>query len=259
MRRFPISWSDTLAKLGFRRKLNKSRRQLGYSRRRPQLEMLEPRTMLSGNTYTVTTLGDEFDLSNGDAHLSSREAIYKTATDGSTTTNDTIQFDASLFASGSAAITLTYDSPTDGDTTPDQLVLNSNVTIQGPGADKLSISGNNQTRVLLVNSGVTATLSGLTITAGNSDVGGGIWTYGSLTIDHSTVSNSTAAYGGGGIYVDHTGQLSLLDSTVDGNHAGSPSIWGQGGGIAVYAGAGNVLNISGSTISHNTADGIGGL
>jgi hypothetical protein len=40
------------------------------------------------------------------------------------------------------------------------------ITIDGPGAGLLSISGNNANRVLLVDNGVTAVPSGLTITGG---------------------------------------------------------------------------------------------
>jgi hypothetical protein len=40
------------------------------------------------------------------------------------------------------------------------------ITIDGPGAGLPSISGNNANRVLLVDNGVTAVLSGLTITGG---------------------------------------------------------------------------------------------
>ena len=132
------------------------------------------------------------------------------------------------------------------------------MTITGPGADKLSISGNNLTRVFQENAGVTATLSGLTITGGNSDAGGGILAYGSLTLDHATVANNTVTSQGGGIYVSNTGHLNLFSSTVASNHA-ITFTWATGGGILVYAGPGDVLDVIDSTISNNTANGVGGL
>ena len=48
-----------------------------------------------------------------------------------------------------------------------QLTLNANVNIIAPGANLLTISGRNLFRVFQVSSGVTATLSGMTITGGN--------------------------------------------------------------------------------------------
>ena len=189
----------------------------------------------------VSTLVDESDgnISSGD--LSLREALALAAAIPGA---DKITFASSLFSSGPATITLSLG----------ELTLDSNVTITGPGADKLSISANNQTGVFYENSGVTATLSGVKITGGNTNAGGGIFASGSLTLDHATVAGNTVTSTGGGIFVSNTGYLSLIDSTVDGNHAGA-----SGGGIFVYAGAGHVLDVSRSTISNNTANGIGGL
>src|SRR5690606_5799367 len=45
----------------------------------------------------------------------------------------------------------------------EQLSLNNHVDIQGPGADVLTVSGDNRSRVFRVALGVTATISGLTI------------------------------------------------------------------------------------------------
>jgi hypothetical protein len=65
--------------------------------------------------------------------------------------------------------------------TSDQLVIDKGLTIQGPGANLLSISGNNASRVFFINGGVTATLDGMTIRDGTGD-GGGIYNLGALTV-----------------------------------------------------------------------------
>jgi hypothetical protein len=67
-----------------------------------------------------------------------------------------ITFDEGLFDNGLAILTLTYDDPPQSET-PDQLLINSSVTIEGPGAELLSMSGGLATRVFEVSRGVTAT------------------------------------------------------------------------------------------------------
>lgn len=109
------------------------------------LEQLEDRTVPA--TFTVLNT-----LDSGAGSL--REAIGLANT---TAGADTIVFDGAVFGSTPQTITLTSG----------QLLLNSNaaVTITGPGAGLLSISGNNTSRVFFNNSAVAATaeVSGLTI------------------------------------------------------------------------------------------------
>ena len=78
-------------------------------------------------------------------------------------------------------------------------VTNTNdVTIQGPGASQLTISGNNASRVFLILSGNTVTLDGLTVSGGRSGAdGGGIFKLtGTVTISNCVVSGNVAAAGG---------------------------------------------------------------
>src|SRR5262249_57836874 len=81
---------------------------------------------------------------------------------GSFGSNDTIQFDPSLTASAPQTITLGGS----------ELLLSRSVTITGPGASLLAISGNNASRVFEVASGTTDTISGLTIEKGSNGFGG---------------------------------------------------------------------------------------
>jgi hypothetical protein len=83
-----------------------------------------------------------------------------------------IEFDPSVFGT---AQTITISST---------LVLNESdgpEMIQGPGANLLTISGNNAVGVLQVNSSVTACMSDLTIWGGSAVNGGGIDNAGTLT------------------------------------------------------------------------------
>jgi hypothetical protein len=83
------------------------------------------------------------------------------------------------------------------------LTNTNSLTITGPGAGLLTISGQNATRVLYMNGGA-ATLSGLTISGGNASGGAGLDVIsGTVTLTNVTVANNTAQgdgifdYGGG--------------------------------------------------------------
>ena len=96
-----------------------------------------------------------------------------------------------------------------------QLVISKNLTVEGDlnldGVADVTLSGQYKTQVLMVNSGVTATLDGLVITqglaAGNganagvdaaAAMGGGIVNAGNLTLKNVTVTANAASGGGGG-------------------------------------------------------------
>ncbi len=132
--------------------------------------------------------------------------------------------------------------------------MTKNLTIDGPGAAHLTISGNNAVRVLQVN-GSTLALDGVTITAGNNagGQGGGIYihdTKSKLTFTNSVVSGNSAA-SGGGIFTWHGGSLTVINSTISGNQA-----TGSGGGIYTQNGVTTVTN---STISDNSGSPGGGI
>jgi len=125
--------------------------------------------------------------------------------------------------------------------TSGQLAITKSVTIIGPGARQLTISGNNANRVLGIGSGVTASISSLTMTAGN-DAGGGIVNNdGNLTLSSCAVTAGNSSASGGGVV--NTNSLTIADSAITNNTAASDGggVWNQG-----------ALTIRNSTISNNT-------
>lgn len=148
-----------------------------------------------------------------------------------------ITFDTTVFATAQT-ITLAQT-----------LTLSHNITIQGPGAKLLTVSGNGTRMIFTVNGGIAVSLSSLTIAGGQSESdGGGIANNGTLSVQNCAFSGNNA--GGRGGAIANSGTLSVVGSTFTGNHAG------QGGGI--YNGSGMTLTVVNSTLSGNTATGQGG-
>jgi hypothetical protein len=143
------------------------------SRFLPRLEILEDRTALS--TLTV--------LNNLDGGAGSLRDTIAHAKDG-----DTIVFDPGL---NGQTIALTSD----------ELAIKKSLDIEGPGADKLAVSGSDAFRVFdIVNQGLTVTIAGLTITEGlgSGDLGGGgVLVVGStLALTNDLFSYNQAVFGG---------------------------------------------------------------
>src|SRR5208337_981861 len=118
-------------------------------------------------------------------------------------------------------------------------------TITGPAAG-VTVSGNNASRVFLVDANVTASISGLTITGGNAGGkagnGGGLDNLGTATLTNCTVSGNSAANSGGGLR--NLGTATLTNCTVSGN-SGS-----LGGGLYNSSGTATLTN---TIVAGNTA------
>jgi hypothetical protein len=127
-------------------------------------------------------------------------------------------------------------------------VLASEMEIRGPGADLLTIRrGTGGDYRIFTVAGGSATISGVTISNGRADVGGGIYNEGTFELNEVTVSSNTSIVGkGGGIY--NAGSLSVANSTIISN-LGTASKFGYGGGLYNVG----TVTISTTTISRNEA------
>jgi CSLREA domain-containing protein len=130
----------------------------------------------------------------------------------------------------------------------------SSLTIRGTGANVLTVkrgAAATQFRIFKVPSGAIVTISGLTISGGDADFGGGIQNDGTLTLTASAVSGNTVSSIGAGIFSNFDSTLTIADSTVSGNSTDN----GNGGGIAAVG----TITITNSTISSNSAGFGGGI
>jgi hypothetical protein len=215
---------------------------------RPRVEGLEQRCVPT----TVMNLNDA-----GPGSL--RQAILDTAAGG------TVDFQPGLTG------TITLSSG--------ELELHQSVTIQGPGAATLAVSGNDASRVFEIFGGAIVTVADLTITHGQvfdtgtgtlSALGGGIYVNSgaTLTVRGAILSNNMArAITSGGVVGSATaeggaifcaGDLTVNNATITGNAVsasgtgmGLGNASGYGGGI--YYSASRTLAVSNSTFSSNSA------
>lgn len=97
--------------------------------------------------------------------------------------------------------------------TSGELVINKNLSITGPGAGSLAISGNDASRVFSISGSAVVTIDGLTIT------------------------NGYDTWGGGGIYITSSGDVTFQNCIIENCYVES-STWGKGGGIYAYASSG---------------------
>ena len=206
------------------------RRPTVRARSRLALTTLEDRTLPS--TLVVTNL-----LDHGDGSL--RDQIAAAAA------GDTITFDSSLRG------TITLDSG--------ELDITRALTIQGPGAATLTVSGGNAQRVFHIEPSTAATIADLTIANGSApDFGAGIASEGSLTLRNSTLTNNSAPTGAGLYFLAHnaaSASLTVSGSTFTNNSGGDGT--GIYSNVTARSGLVNVT-ITNSNFTNNLASGNGG-
>lgn len=219
-------------------------------------------------TAAVTRVVDTAADAQASGRLTLREAVAASA-DG-----DTIEFASALFTSATPT-TIKLTSP---------LVLTKRLTIVGPGdaastpVPRLRIEGSGAERVLHVRAPAVVVIAGLTLQGGvasghqgggavlvesganatfqacdfinnrtsNSNSGGAILNFGTLTLDQCLVSGNQAQHGGG---VSSQGPFQVVRSLIEGNTA-----TGLGGGLHA---SGSGLQAESSTLAANRA-GTGG-
>jgi len=196
---------------------------------------------LWADTFLVNRYADENDGVCDERNCSLREAVLAA--------NHHPGFDAIVLWPGVYKLSIAgagEDAGATGDldVTDDVLIVG---LILDPSSRNAVIDGGAIDRVLDVHEPVITVLQNITIrrgkTSGTLEAGGGIRNRGTLALDESLVTGSSASGFGGGIYSDGPGSLLTLDaSTVAGNKA-----TGGGGGIAV----GGRVEARNSTISGN--------
>src|SRR4051812_42122334 len=211
-----------------------------------RLDALEGRRLFS--TLTVTSAND-----SGAGSLRAEIAAAQSG--------DTIVFAPTLTLSTGSSKPHRGGTTTTSKTitlTGGELDLTKSLTIQGPGAGQLTITGTSSTttshgghktttttssQVFEVAQSTTLTLSGLTISNGNTYAGGGgIHNSGTVTVSSCTLSGHV-----GGAISNSGGTATVINSTVSGNNGGG--IYNSGG----------TLTISGSSLSGNFAYSGGGI
>jgi hypothetical protein len=192
---------------------------------------------------TVTGVADM----HQDGLLTLREAIAQANTDAAGGQSDMVTFADSL---GNAIITLAA-----GELELSGASTTATETIDGAG--RITVSGDDVSRVFQIDAGVRAALDGLTITRGNTNNGdgGGLYNeHGTLTVsnctfDHNTADSPNGDAVGGGIYNGDASTLTVDNCTFAGNTA-------IGGGAI---GGGGTLTVSNSTFAGNAAALGGGI
>jgi hypothetical protein len=191
-------------------------------------------------TFVVTNAND-----SGPGSL--RDALTQANSNGQA---DTINFDPGLFAMARTIVLASELQITMDGANPGRLV-----TINGPGADRLTISGNNAVRAIYAADFSSLSISGITIRDGNGvgtvpanvgTSGGAILCNGcSLTLTNMVIRNNTVPNEGGGIFAVGARALSVIDSLITENNAN------YGGGIWHLGAEATVMR--NTTISNNVA------
>lgn len=202
--------------------------------------------LAAGAVYTVTKTADTND-GVCDSDCSLREAI---AAANATADNDFVIF-SSLF---NTPQTITLASG--------ELVAanNGSLTVFGPGADKLTISGNNASRIFSSGANVVVTLSNIRFTAGNgagalnTGRGGAIYNVGgTMTVNNSVITGNTANTGGALNNAASTGPAVNANLTINNCHVFNNSSTSSGGALQNFSTS--TVTIINSTFNNNTSGG----
>lgn len=163
-------------------------------------------------------------------------------------------------------------------------LIESEITIEGDGST-LERGSVDPFRIIATDSSSSAflTLNSITLTNGFAvdgfdGYGGAVYVgaNSSVTINNSTIKDSSALYAGGGVYAYGSATVQINNSTISGNSAGiGGGVWANdnvdiaisesvvtgnsangGGGIYVYDGS--IATLINTTVSNNTAVSYGG-
>src|SRR5262249_4422102 len=191
-------FSRSLGRRGDRKQASQSSRPRSFV---PRLDVLEDRTVPSA--FTVTNLTDH------DPGSLRAAVMAANANPGA----DTIKFAPGLHG------TIRLSS---------ELTIIHDLTINGPGANQLTVSGNNATRVFDI-SASNVTIAGLTIANGSAQSttdttqqgGGGVLNEAGATVhlNNDVFINNKASVVGGALWNQDGGTVTISDSIFIGNQA----------------------------------------
>ena len=236
------------------------------------IAMLAMASPARADSFVVTTTEDTpyADAAVCDSNCSLREAVRLA---NSNAVADTITFD--IPDAGPHTITLTEGQiffATTHKTTLDG--SGESVTVSGNGASRvfnvregnvtvkrLTVSEGNATDRssglsgggIFVDFGDNLTVIDSTVSGNTAAQGGGIFSYGTTTIENSTISGNVAGRGGG-IYNDN-GRTTITSSTITENYASSLyQSSGGGAGVASYGDTSTETVVANSIISDNSSN-----
>lgn len=172
---------------------------------------------------------------------------------------------AQIAAAHSSGDTIVFDPALAGQTitlATGELAVNKSLTIRGLGASKLTVSGNDLSRVFNVGAGQRVTITDLTVSHGKAESGGGILNAGILTLRADVLTANLAAtdadaangLGGGAIRNKPGADLTLDRSRLlDNQTTGTGTVDLLGGGLLNEG----VARVTDSTFKGNVATGGG--
>jgi len=194
-------------------------------------------TLANAETFTVTRTDDRNATCNSGVDCSLREAVNAA---NAVPSDDTINFAPSI-----TIITLA-----------NEIVINNagTMTINGNGANVLTIDGGPGTNRIFFIDKATVTISSVTLTGGNGagtigGNGGAIYAIGGTIVLNSIHVTANSANTAGGVYFNNGTDHQILNSTFSANTASS-----CGG----FYNDTSTLAVTNSTISGNSVENIGG-
>ncbi|MFN8591169.1 MAG: hypothetical protein U0031_06855 [Thermomicrobiales bacterium] len=146
------------------------------------------------------------------------------------------------------------------------IVVSKNLTLVGNGADDTELDGNGEGSTVTIAEGVTATISGVTISGGTGTLvpaegfieGGGILNRGTLAVLDSVITDNEAERGGGILNLDER-DLILDNTVVKNNKVATDKPAGTFGGGILNLFGGHLTVQNGSAIENNKGGNSAGI
>ncbi|UCC63942.1 MAG: right-handed parallel beta-helix repeat-containing protein [Anaerolineae bacterium] len=194
------------------------------------------------------------------------------AVDATDDPDDVVKVATGIYASVQARpAPISYPNPPASGLITQVVYISRTVTVRGgyttafteppdPEANPTVLDAEGKGRVLFISSGISPTIEGLHLTAGDAaglggsrsgDSGGGVLAIGArMTISRSRVVSNAATFGGG-FYFHNSANATLRGNTISHNQG-----WTHAGGL--YFSYSPTATLVANTISHNVADHQGG-